>query len=97
MSYAGSQGGDLQQAGHDGSYSYYLDMEGGVTELAAGSINIPWLAGIIISQGNAMTEAIARNSVVYVEPEYGLECTGAGGAGGYQGMGGSSGGLVVSW
>lgn len=60
------------------------------------SINIPWLAGLMISQGNAMTDAIARNCTVFEDLPYG-EVSGMGSAGGYQGMGGSSGGLVVSW
>jgi hypothetical protein len=98
MSFSGAQGGDLSQAGFSGSYEFYLDREGGTTELAAGSMNIPWLAGLIISQGNAMTEAIGRNAVVFCEPEYGNDSDGGGGAaGGYAGMGASSGGLSVAW
>jgi hypothetical protein len=64
-----------------------------------GTPNIPWLLGLSVSMGNAMTEAIARQSVIYCEPEYGWDGGGGGNeAGGSQiGAGGSSNGLIVSW
>jgi hypothetical protein len=96
MSFAGAQGGDLAQAGHDGSYSYYLELENCLNEPASGSLNIPWLAGLMISQGNAQTEAIARNAAFFSDV-YGEVSGGGGESGGYAGMGSSSNGLIVSW
>ena len=98
MSFAGSQGAELAQAAHDGSYSYYLDIENGLCEPASGSLNFPWLIGLMVSQGTAMTDAIAHNAVVFCEPEWGLEGGGGGNESGAQMFGaGASGGLIVQW
>ncbi len=64
----------------------------------ASSINIPWLLSISLSIGNATTQAIARNAVVFSEPEW-ADGTG-GGQGSMYGNGGTGsgeGGLCVSW
>lgn len=65
----------------------------------ASSINIPWLLDLSVSIGNATTEAIAKNAVVFCEPEWGFDMTG-GGTGSFYGnggMGSGEGGLYVSW
>lgn len=100
MSYQGSQGADLQQCPLAGSYSYYLEMEGALYEPAAGSINIPWLAGLCTSIGNATTQALAKNAVVFCEPEWGWDVSGGGkdiGPGQQMVVGGSTGGMIVQW
>lgn len=65
----------------------------------ANSINIPWLLGISVSIGNATTEAIGRNAVVFCEPEWGFDITGGGKGSlyGNGGIGSGEGGLYVSW
>jgi len=64
----------------------------------ASSINIPLLLAISVSQGNAYTQAIGKNAVVWIDPEWG-ECTGAGKGSMYGngGIGSGEGGLYVSW
>ena len=66
-----------------------------------GSVNIPWLLSISVAIGNATTQAIAQNAVIFTEPEWGLDVSGAGaGAGSMYGSGGigsGEGGLYVSW
>jgi hypothetical protein len=64
-----------------------------------GTPNIPWLLGLSVSMGNAMTEAIAKQAVIYCEPEYGWDGGGGGNEAGDSqiGAGGSSNGLIVSW
>ena len=64
-----------------------------------GGVNIPWLLGISVSIGNATTEAIGRNAVVFCEPEWGFDMTGAGQGSlyGNGGIGSGEGGLYVSW
>ena len=77
---------------------FYAAMENHCAVGDAGSVNIPWLLGISVSQGNAATQAIAKNCIVWVDPEYG-EATG-GGKGSLYGSGGigsGEGGLYVSW
>lgn len=65
---------------------------------AAGSVNIPWLLGISVSVGNATTQAIAKNCIVWIDPEWG-EVTGGGQGSMYGngGVGSGEGGLYVSW
>jgi len=95
-----SQQADLMQCPLAGSYSYYLENEGSLYEPAAGSINIPWLAGLMISEGNAATSALAANCVVFSEPEWGWEATGINkdiGPGQNMVVGGSTGGAIVAW
>ncbi len=64
-----------------------------------GTPNIPWLLGLSVSMGNAMTEAIAKQAIIYQEPEWGWDGGGGGNESGASqiGAGGSSGGLLVSW
>src|SRR5262249_18014970 len=100
MGFAGSQQADLMQCPLAGSYTEYLADSGSLYEPASGSINIPWLAGLCISQGNGLTSALAKNAVVFSEPEYGLEVSGSGkdiGPGQQMMVGGSAGGLIVAW
>lgn len=82
-----------------GSYSWYLELEGGLYEPAAGSINIPWLLGLSVSMGNAGTRALADNAVVFCEPEWGFDVMGGKDIGPGQQMfvGGSTGGQIVAW
>jgi len=77
--------------------SWYADIEN-LTSQGGDSLNIPGLLEISVSIGNATTEAISRNAVVFCEPEWG-EVTGAG-VGSMYGNGGTGsgeGGLYVSW
>lgn len=100
MGFAGAQGADLQQCPLAGSYSYYLENEGSLYEPASGSINIPWLAGLCISEGNGLTSALASNCIVFSEPEWGIENTGINkdiGPGQNMVMGGNTGGMIVAW
>jgi hypothetical protein len=62
----------------------------------ANSINIPWLLSISLSVGNATTEAISRNCVVFSEPEWGFDQTGLGQSGMIGGSG-EGGGVYVGW
>lgn len=64
-----------------------------------GSINIPWLLGISVARGNALTAAIAKNAVVFCEPEWGFDITGSGKGSlyGSGGIGTGEGGLYVNW
>lgn len=66
-------------------------MEGMINE--GGSVNIPWLLGIAVAQGNGMTEAIAKSGQFFEDSTDG---GGGGNEGGAQNSGGS-GGLIVSW
>jgi hypothetical protein len=100
MGFAGSQSTDLAQCPLAGSYSWYLELEGGICEPAAGSLNIPWLVGIMAAEGNAGTSALAKNAVVFCEPEWGWDTSGVGkdvGPGQQMVVGGSAGGMVVAW
>jgi Big-like domain-containing protein len=71
-----------------------LGWEGWINE--GGTPNIPWLLGLSVSQGNAMTEAIARGNIAYLDN---IDDGGGGGnESGAQMFGGAqSGGLEVSW
>lgn len=95
-----SQQADLMQCPLIGSYSYYLELEGGLCEPAAGSINIPWLLGLSVGQGNAFTTALASNAQVFCEPEWGWDVSGGGkdiGPGQQMVVGGNTGGQIVQW
>ena len=94
------QSTDLAQCPLDGSYSAYLEAENSTYEMASGSINIPWLYGLCVSDGNANTAALAANCVVFSEPEWGWEATGINkdiGPGQNMVVGGSTGGMIVAW
>ena len=94
-----SQGTDLSQAGHHPFDTEVYEREGLIFELSSDNLNIPWLYTLAVAKGNAATEALARNAVVFCEPEWGLDATGLGG-GNYVGagpMGGPSGGMTVAW
>ena len=103
MSFANptTQGVDLQQAGLEGSYSWYLEVEGAwLDQSSEGSINIPWLLSISNSLGNAYTQALSENAVAYIDPEFGWEAAGGGqdiAPGQQMWMGGGTGGFIVSW
>lgn len=101
MSFSGSQQADLMQSALAGSYSWYLELEGGIVELASeGSINIPWLLGLALAEGNALTQALGETANVFCEPEWGFDVTGGGKdirPGEQMWMGGSVGGWIVSW
>lgn len=77
---------------------WFAAIENLTAEGDANSINIPWLLSISVSVGNAATEAIAKNCVVWIDPEWG-EVTGAGVGSlyGNGGIGTGEGGLYVSW
>jgi hypothetical protein len=72
-------------------------MEGMISE--GGPPNIPWLLGLATSQGNAVTEALAKSNILYSEPESGWDGGGGGNETGASqtGGGGTSGGLLVDW
>jgi hypothetical protein len=96
-----TQGGDLMQIGLEGSYEWYLGIEGGYSEPSSeGSINIPWILSLALSLGNAATEALGTTANVFVEPEWGWD---AGEIGRDKGpyndtwMGGGTGGFIISW
>lgn len=94
-----SQAVDLSQAGKHPFDAEVYEREGLIFELSSDNLNIPWLYALAVAKGNAATEALARNAIVFCEPEYGWDATGLG-AGGYAGsgpMGGPSGGLTVAW
>lgn len=78
---------------------WYSAMENLTSEGDANSLNIPWLLGISVTVGNATTEAIGRNAVIFCEPEWGFDATGSGKGSMYGngGMGTGEGGLYVNW
>lgn len=83
-----------------GSYSDYLEKEGGIWEQAYSSVNIPWLLALSVSMGNAYTKGLAQNAQVFCEPEWGFDVSGGGkdiGPGQQMVTGGSTGGLIVAW
>lgn len=74
---------------------WIVGMENLTSEGSAGSVNIPWLLSISVSMGNAATEAIGKNAVIFCEPEWGLDITGgSSGRGGGSGQGSAS---AVGW
>jgi hypothetical protein len=78
--------------------AWYAAIENLTAEGDASSVNIPWLLAISVSQGNAATQSIAKNCIVWVDPEWG-EVTGGGKGSMYGngGIGSGQGGLYVSW
>lgn len=79
--------------------AFYAAIENLTAEGDANSINIPWLLQISVTLGNATTQAIGRNAVIFCEPEWGFDMTGAGQGSlyGSGGTGSGEGGLYVSW
>lgn len=78
---------------------WYAAVENLTAEGDANSLNIPWLLSLSVTVGNAATEAIGKNAVVFCEPEWGFDITGAGQGSlyGNGGTGSGQGGLYVSW
>lgn len=78
--------------------AWFAEIENLTAEGDANSVNIPWLLSLSLSIGNATTQAIAKNCVVFVDPEWG-EVTGMGKGSMYGngGQGSGEGGLYVSW
>jgi hypothetical protein len=76
---------------------WYAEIEN-LTSEGIDSVNIPWLLSISLAIGNATTEAIGRNAVVFSEPEWGeIVGAGVGSMYGNGGIGSGEGGLYVSW
>jgi hypothetical protein len=99
MSFSGSQGADLMQAALVGSYDFYLEREGAwLDQSAEGSVNIPWVLDLALSEGNATTVAIGQSAWTWPEPEWGWDTTGPGqDTRLQQWMGGGIGGWIRSW
>lgn len=98
MSFSGSQGADLMQAALAGSYDYYLEREGAwLGDSSDGSINIPWVLSIALSQGNAATVALGAMAWTWPEPEWGWDSTGGQDTRLQQWIGGGIGGWIQSW
>ena len=97
MSFSGSQGADLMQAALAGSYDWYLEREGVWLGGTDDSINIPWILGLAISEGNASTKAIGEGAWTYPEPEWGFDASGGQDTRLQQWMGGGVGGWIRSW
>ena len=76
---------------------WYAAIENLVAVGDANSINIPWLLGISVSIGNATTQAISKNCVVFTDPEWDEAATGMGKAGMIGGGSGEGGGVYVGW
>ena len=74
---------------------WFAAIENLTCEGDANSINIPWLLSISVSIGNAMTQAIGRNAVVFEDPEWDGG-TGLGKASMFAGSG-EGGGIYVGW
>jgi hypothetical protein len=89
------------QAALAGSYSWYLELENGTAELASeGSINIPWILGLALAEGNAATKALGETANIFPEPEWGWDQGEPGkdiGPGQQMWMGGGVGGWIRSW
>lgn len=79
--------------------SWYASIENLTAEGDASSLNIPYLSAISLALGNAYTKAISQNCIVFCEPEWGFDITGAGVGSMYGngGIGSGEGGLYVSW
>jgi hypothetical protein len=97
MSYSNiTQNPPLGQMNVEPMDEWYAAIENLTAVGDAGSINIPWLLGISVSIGNATTSAIAKNAVIFCEPEWGFDMTGGGQATMYGGSG-EGGGVYVGW
>jgi hypothetical protein len=94
-----SQNPPLGQMNIEPMDAWYAAIENLTAEGGAGSVNIPWLLAISVSVGNATTQAIGKNAVVFCEPEWGFDMTGSGKGSMYGngGIGSGEGGLYVSW
>lgn len=94
-----SQNPPLGTVNIEGVDEWIASIENLVAVGDANSINIPWLLGISVSVGNAATQAIGKNCIVFCDP--GWDCEGIGmGKGSMYGNGGTGsgeGGLYVSW
>jgi hypothetical protein len=99
MSFSGNQAADLMQAALEGSYEWYLEREGAwLSDSSEGSINIPWVLGLALAEGNAATVALGQMAWTYPEPEWGWDTTGPGqDTRLQQWMGGAVGGWIRSW
>jgi hypothetical protein len=101
MSFSGNQQADLMQIGLEGSYEWYLGIEGGYSEPSSdGSINIPWLLSISLALGNAATKALGEGCNIFTEPEWGWDAGEPGkdiGPNESMWVGGGSGGFIRSW
>lgn len=90
----GAQGVDLiQSMPFYGLDEFYLVDAGMIND--GGSINIPWLLGLSVQMGNALTTALSRTAHVFCEPEYGFEAVGMNQN--WQGAGSRPGGISISW
>jgi hypothetical protein len=77
---------------------WYAAIENLVAVGDANSINIPWLLGISVSIGNATTQAIAKNCIVFSDPDYDDQgASGLGKMGMTGGGSGEGGGVYVQW
>lgn len=76
--------------------SWFAAIENLTAEGDANSINIPWLSALSLSVGNATTDAISKNCVVFTDPEWG-ESGGLGKASMIGGGSGEGGGVYVGW
>jgi len=101
MSFSGSQQADLMQAALSGSYDWYLEREGAwLSDSSEGSINIPWVLSVALSEGNASTKALGETAWAWPEPEWGFEGGEPGrdiAPGEQQWIGGAVGGWIQSW
>ncbi|MBO0912686.1 MAG: hypothetical protein J2P13_12915 [Acidobacteria bacterium] len=101
MSFSGSQQADLMQVGLDGSYSWYLENEGGFICDTPNAIPIAWVIGISLAEGIAYTKALGETANVWPEPEWGWEAGSPGMDIGplnqQQWLGGATGGFIRSW
>ena len=93
-----TQNPPLGQMNIEGMDAWYADIGDLRSVGGAGSVNIPWLLSISVAIGNATTQAIGQNAVIFTEPEWG-EATGMGKGSlyGSGGIGSGEGGLYVSW
>lgn len=93
-----SQNPPLGQMNIEPMDAWYAAIENLTAEGDANSINIPWLLSISLSIGNATTQSIAKNCIVFVDPEWG-EVTGMGKSGMLGGGSGEGGGpgTYVGW
>lgn len=99
MSFSGNQAADLMQSALAGSYESYLEWEGvWLGDSSEGSINIPWLLGIALAEGNASTKALGEMPWQDgPEPESGWDATGGQDTRIQMWMGGATGGWIRSW
>jgi len=94
-----TQNPQLGEVGTEPLDAWFAAIENLTAEGDANSINIPWLLSLSATLGNAYTKAISQNCIVFCEPEWGMDITGAGTGSMYGngGIGSGEGGLYVSW